>query len=103
MKMIDQKIGIETIIDDSDDCEYIVVTMRTKIIPIGNSRGIRIPSILLKESGIEQEVEIKKDRDGLRISPVSSKKRAGSTALLTEHVLSADWNRPQEDTAWKNL
>jgi len=28
---------------------------------------------------------------------------AVETALLTEPVLAADWNRPEEDTAWLHL
>ena len=32
--------------------------MRTHLIPIGNSRGIRIPKALLQASGLESEVEL---------------------------------------------
>jgi antitoxin MazE len=32
--------------------------MRTRIIRIGNSRGIRIPKSLLEEAGLQDEVEI---------------------------------------------
>ncbi len=33
-------------------------TMRTHIIKIGNSRGIRIPRLLLEQSGLQGEVEL---------------------------------------------
>lgn len=32
--------------------------MRTKIIKIGNSQGIRIPKIYLQQTGLDQEVEL---------------------------------------------
>lgn len=32
--------------------------MKTKIIRIGNSRGVRIPKPLIEESGISEEVEM---------------------------------------------
>lgn len=33
-------------------------SIRTRIVKIGNSQGIRIPKILLEQSGIDQDVEI---------------------------------------------
>jgi antitoxin MazE len=33
-------------------------TIRTRIVKIGNSQGIRISKLLLEQSGIEKEVEI---------------------------------------------
>lgn len=34
------------------------MTVKTRIIRIGNSQGIRIPKLLLEQSGIEEEVEL---------------------------------------------
>lgn len=78
--------------------------MRASIITIGNSRGIRIPKVLLEESGIEKEVEIKASRGILRITPVKRRsRRANETALLSEETLRRDWDRPEEDEAWAGL
>lgn len=33
--------------------------MKIAIVPIGNSRGIRIPSALLKQCGLEDQVELR--------------------------------------------
>ena len=33
--------------------------MRTRIVRIGNSQGVRIPKVLLEESGIEGDVELR--------------------------------------------
>lgn len=78
--------------------------MRAKIIKIGNSRGIRIPSHLLKESGIEGEVELKLTSDGLKMRAIPIKDiSAKETIILSEETLAKDWNRPEEDAAWAYL
>lgn len=41
--------------------------MKTKIIRIGNSRGIRIPKPLIEQAGIEEEVEISVEENRLVI------------------------------------
>ncbi len=44
--------------------------MRTKIIKIGNSQGIRIPKVLIEESGLTGEVEISVKENALVIEPL---------------------------------
>lgn len=41
--------------------------MKTQIIQIGNSQGIRIPKALLVESGIRGEVELELTKEGILI------------------------------------
>lgn len=84
-------------------CIYNVITMKASIITIGNSKGIRIPKVLLEESGIEKEVEIKASRGILRIIPIRRSLKPSATALLSEKALRRDWDRPEEDRAWANL
>lgn len=43
--------------------------MRTKIIKIGNSQGVRIPKPLIEASGLNGEVEITVRDDALLIEP----------------------------------
>jgi antitoxin MazE len=50
--------------------------MKARIVPIGNSRGIRIPKILLEQTGLSGEVEISTENEALVIRPVR-KPRAG--------------------------
>ncbi|HKZ87020.1 MAG TPA: AbrB/MazE/SpoVT family DNA-binding domain-containing protein [Anaerolineae bacterium] len=45
--------------------------IRTQIVKIGNSRGIRIPKLLLDQVGLSSEVEISVQRDQLVIRPTS--------------------------------
>lgn len=54
---------------------YFVGTMKTGIIKIGNSRGIRIPETILTECQIEEEVDLKVENDRLIINPSRKKPR----------------------------
>lgn len=78
--------------------------MKASIITIGNSKGVRIPKVLLEESGIEKDVEIKASKGVIRITAAKPKPRlGGDMALMSEAVLRRDWDRPEEDEAWANL
>ena len=78
--------------------------MITSLIPIGNSRGIRIPKPLLNESNLEGEVELLVKKGEIRIIAVPKKtKLTKDTLLLSEQALITDWNNPEEDVAWKSL
>ena len=50
--------------------------MKAQIIQIGNSQGIRIPKVLLEESGIIGEVDLELHPDGILIRN-AQKPRAG--------------------------
>ena len=43
--------------------------MKTRIVRIGNSQGIRIPKPLLEQTGLRGEVEISAQDDSLIIRP----------------------------------
>jgi antitoxin MazE len=45
--------------------------IKTQIIKIGNSRGIRIPKLLIEHVGLGSEVEITVERDRLIIRPTA--------------------------------
>jgi antitoxin MazE len=50
--------------------------MKTRIIQIGNSKGVRIPKPLLDQTGLEGDVEIQARENSLIIRP-GRKPRAG--------------------------
>jgi antitoxin MazE len=71
--------------------------MKTRIVGIGNSRGIRIPKPLLDQTGLQGEVEIVAENGSLLIRPVRKPRdgwasafqamaRRGDDALLDEVV-----------------
>ncbi|MGH2632971.1 MAG: AbrB/MazE/SpoVT family DNA-binding domain-containing protein [Tepidiformaceae bacterium] len=46
--------------------------MKTKLVRVGNSRGVRIPQVLLKESGLSDEVDISVEDGAVILRPVSN-------------------------------
>jgi antitoxin MazE len=50
--------------------------MRTRLVRIGNSRGVRIPKLLLEQAGLEDEVELRVVEHGIVIESVRAP-RAG--------------------------
>ena len=83
--------------------------MKTRIVRIGNSRGIRIPKPLLEQTGLRGEVEIETENDALIIRPVRKTRegwaasfrkmaKAGDDVVLGEIALSlSSW----DDEEWQ--
>lgn len=61
--------------------------IRTRIVKIGNSQGIRIPKILLEQSGIQSEVEIEVQGNFLKIrsAPLIRQGWDAAFAQMAEH------------------
>ena len=74
--------------------------MLTKIVPIGNSRGIRIPKALLDDCGFTEEAELQTKNGALVLSPVGST-RAGWSAAFREMVEAKDDFMVHEDAPTK--
>lgn len=72
-------------------CNYNV-SMKTNIVTIGNSQGIRIPKILLEQSKLSGEVELEVKGESIVISP-SRKPRQG----WAEQFRKALEENPEED------
>jgi antitoxin MazE len=45
--------------------------MRTRLVSVGNSRGVRIPKALLEQTGLAEEVEMEIHDHSILIRPVS--------------------------------
>jgi len=59
------------------------MAIRTRIVKIGNSQGVRIPKALLEQSGIFAEVEIEVQPDGLIIRPLQPARLGWEAAFAT--------------------
>jgi antitoxin MazE len=46
--------------------------MKTRLVQIGNSRGIRLPKSLIEETGLEDEVELRVQEGAIVITPVKT-------------------------------
>ena len=85
------------------------MTTKTRIVNIGNSRGIRIPKILLEEAELGDEVELEVEEGRLVVRPVrrprsdwekSYEKMAhrGDDRLLdSEAITSTNWDSDEWD------
>jgi antitoxin MazE len=63
--------------------------MKTRIVSIGNSKGIRIPKPLLEQTGLAGEVEINAQDQSLVIRP-AKKPRANWTAAFKKMAQRGD-------------
>ncbi|OGK30104.1 hypothetical protein A3I56_00380 [Candidatus Roizmanbacteria bacterium RIFCSPLOWO2_02_FULL_43_10] len=78
--------------------------MLTNIISIGNSKGIRIPKVLLEMSGLANKVELKVKEGEIRVIPAKvNEEEINDTMILSEKSLETDWNKPEDEEAWKSL
>ena len=85
------------------------MAVRTRIIRIGNSQGIRIPKPLLEQSGLNGEVELVVERNKIIIHAAERPRRHweeafaamaqyGDDALLDPDVIESDWD--EEEWQW---
>lgn len=83
--------------------------IRTRLIKIGNSQGIRIPKPLLEQSGIQAEVEIEVQGSQLVIRTVSERRQGWAQAFATmaenqdDVLLDSDIATAWETTEWKGV
>ncbi len=82
-------------------------TIRTRLVPVGNSRGLRMPKVLIDQLGLGGEVEIAVERDRLVIRSASRRREGwdeqframaarGDDAMLNAPA-PTDW----EKTEWQ--
>jgi antitoxin MazE len=81
--------------------------MKTRIVRIGNSQGVRIPKPLLEEAGLPSEVEVTVEDNRLVIAP-ASRPRAGwaeAFAAMAERgedgLLDAPTPTEWDETEWE--
>jgi antitoxin MazE len=61
----------------------VEANMLISIVPIGNSKGIRIPKNVLDQLNIEDKVELEVHENELLIKPIERKPREGWKAAFT--------------------
>jgi antitoxin MazE len=52
-----------------------------KVVPIGNSKGVRIPSAVLRRQGFKEEIECIETIDGILLRPKKAKEMSFATAF----------------------
>ncbi len=76
--------------------------MKTNIVRIGNSQGVRIPKALLAQTSLRGRVKLEVRKNSIVITPDNDDLSARELAIMSEKTLS-DWNSPEEDAAWAHL
>lgn len=64
--------------------------MKTRLVRIGNSRGVRIPKPLLDQVGLEDEVELRVAEDGIVIRAAGSPRTGWAEAAKLAHEREED-------------
>ena len=78
--------------------------LKTRIIKIGNSQGIRIPKLLLQQVGLLNEVEVEAQSGQLIIRPLAMPRQGWDEAFQgmatngDDHLLDPD---PMAPTTWE--
>ncbi len=81
--------------------------MKTKLVRLGNSRGIRLPKPLIEEAGLPDEVELEVRKGAIVISPAKGVRSGWEEAAEAIHedgddqLLDADVNTRFDDEEWK--
>ena len=65
--------------------------MKVSVVPIGNSRGIRLPKAILEQLQISDQVELEVENKQIILRPISKNRRSGWEEALQE------MNKNQED------
>ena len=81
--------------------------MKTKLVRIGNSRGIRLPKLLIEQAGLEDDVQLELQGGTVVIRPLATTRAgwaAAAAALaatgsgLLDPVVATDFDR--DEWAW---
>ncbi len=76
--------------------------VKTKLVPIGNSKGIRLPKVIIEQCHLNETVELSIQKDGLLISPIHEP-RAGWEKSFKQMAESKDdelLDMPDGSTEW---
>lgn len=57
--------------------------MRTRIVRIGNSQGVRIPKPLLEQAGLGEDVELRLEGDAIVLRPARTAREGWAEAFRT--------------------
>ena len=79
--------------------DYIVITMKARLIRIGNSRGVRIPKAVIDQVGLGDDIELQVE-DGRVVITAASPPRTGWAAAAKELATESRGRRFPGRTFW---
>jgi antitoxin MazE len=81
--------------------------MRTRLVQIGNSQGIRIPKPLIEEAGLSGDIEVRVEGDAVVVRPARKPREGWAEAFnamaetgedqLLDPEIPTDW----DETEWE--
>lgn len=77
--------------------------MKARLVSMGNSRGVRLPKLLIEQVGLSDEVELRVLEGGILIAPVRAP-RAGwaeAASRVTEGLLDGDVPTAFDENEWQ--
>jgi antitoxin MazE len=83
------------------------MTIKTRIVRIGNSRGIRVPKVLLDEAGLPEEVQLRAEPGRLVVSAATHPRAGWASKARTLHrrgddaPLDPPTRTTFDDTEWR--
>ncbi|MBO6536913.1 MAG: AbrB/MazE/SpoVT family DNA-binding domain-containing protein [Balneolaceae bacterium] len=80
--------------------------MKTKLIKVGNSKGVRIPKPMIEEAGLSDEIELILDKNRIILQSMQSSRAGWSKAFLEAEEIheepttyfANDWD--EEEWTW---
>ena len=82
-------------------------TVKTKLVRVGNSRGVRIPAVLLQLAGLSEDVELEVQdnqiviRSARRVREGWAEAFEEMAAAGDDRLLEADYLGPTEEWQWE--
>lgn len=77
------------------------MSVRTKLIQIGNSRGVRLPKAMILQAGLVDNVELEVRADGILLRPASKDPRAGWDESFRQAI--AARRREEDPEFWQDV
>ncbi len=65
--------------------------MKVSVVPIGNSKGVRLPKAILEQLGVSDQMELEVENKQIILRPINKNPRSGWEEALQK------MNRNQED------
>jgi len=64
--------------------------MRSKIVRIGNSQGVRLPKIMIEQAGLGEEIELRVESGQIVIAPTRKARTGWAEAARRAHAAGHD-------------
>ena len=77
--------------------------MKARLVSMGNSRGVRLPKLLIEQVGLSDEVELRVQENGILIAPVHAPRTgwAEAASRVSEEILDGVVPTRFDESEWQ--